>query len=89
MTISECKEIFALLSEYLDGELPEDVCQQVDSHISGCAPCVEFVESLTKNIKLCRSYKAQELPGPLPAAVREELFGAYQRMLALRKGGEA
>ena len=50
MTVSECKEVFARLSEYLDQELPGDLCERIDRHISGCPPCVEFVDSLKKSV---------------------------------------
>jgi hypothetical protein len=48
----DCKEVFALLSEYLDAEPPPDLCDRVTAHIQGCDPCVEFVESLRKTIAL-------------------------------------
>jgi anti-sigma factor RsiW len=85
MKKSECKEIFALLSQYLDRELPDDVCQHLESHISDCPPCVEFVESLKKSVELCRSCKSMDTPAPLPAADREKLFAAYQKALANRQ----
>jgi anti-sigma factor RsiW len=87
MTMTDCNEIFGLLSQYLDAELPEDMCRQIDAHISGCAPCVEFLESLKKSIEICHTYKNHERPGPLPAAAREELLTAYQKMMAARKAG--
>jgi len=78
-----------MLSEYLDAQLPEDLCRELDSHIAGCAPCVEFVESLKKTIALCHAYKAQDAPGPLPPDTRARLLEAYARMLAARKPGGA
>ena len=46
MTNVECQQVFERLSEYIDGELPEDLCGVLAEHIEDCAPCVEFVESL-------------------------------------------
>ncbi len=85
MKISECKEIFSLLSQYLDEELPDDMCQEIDTHISDCPPCVKFVESLRKSVDLCKSYKELDTPGPLPAQARGELFSAYQQAIAVRR----
>ena len=48
-----CKEIFALLSEYLDMELTPDSCLELESHLEGCPPCIDFLESLRKSINLC------------------------------------
>ncbi len=84
MRVSECKDIFALLSQYLDHELSEDICREIDAHIAGCPPCVEFLESLKKSIELCRRWKSEDEPGPLPEPARRQLYEAYQRALAAR-----
>jgi anti-sigma factor RsiW len=82
--LSSCRDIFALLSQYLDHELPADLCRRIDSHIAGCPPCVEFVESLRKTIDLCHSVKSLDAPDPLPEPARRELLAAYQAMMAAR-----
>ncbi|HTS30991.1 MAG TPA: zf-HC2 domain-containing protein [Bryobacteraceae bacterium] len=76
-----CKEIFALLSEYLSLELPPEACQEIDEHLSGCPPCVEFVESLRKTVDLCRGYQPSAMPAPLSAKARGDLEAAWKRML--------
>jgi len=81
---ARCKEIFAMLSDYLNLELPPDACKDVENHLAGCAPCVEFVESLRKTIELCRRYEPAEIPAPLASTARSELHTAYQRMLTAR-----
>ena len=48
MTENDCHNVFAMLSEYLDRELPEGTCDELDRHIRDCAPCVEFVEAAQK-----------------------------------------
>jgi RNA polymerase sigma-70 factor (ECF subfamily) len=85
MKPSECKDIFAILSQYLDRELPEEICHDIDAHIAGCPPCVQFVESLRKTVGLCRSFQSSEAPGPLPDTARDELLAAYHRMVAARR----
>ncbi len=81
----ECKQIFALLSEYLDLELPPGACQEMEAHLAGCPPCVEFAESLRQTVALCHEYQAAELPGPINEAVRTRLQEAWQRALAARQ----
>jgi anti-sigma factor RsiW len=75
-----CKEIFALLSEYLDVELPPEACGQIEQHLAGCPPCIEFTESLRRTIELCRGYRPTELPGPLAKEAREQLLAAYRKL---------
>jgi len=81
----KCREVFSLLSDYLNLELPPDACQEMEAHIAGCPPCIEFTESLRKTVELCRHYQPTEMPEPLGTGAREELLEAYQRMLQSRK----
>lgn len=81
----ECKEIFALLSRYLDMELPADACRAIEAHIKDCPPCIEFAESLKKTVDLCRQYSTSEVPSPLSQEARSELEAAYIKMLKSKK----
>jgi anti-sigma factor RsiW len=81
----ECKQIFAALSEYLDLELPPEACREMEAHLAGCAPCVEFAESLRRSVALCHEYQASEMPGPISEAARARLQEAWQRALAARR----
>src|SRR5262249_49849355 len=80
-----CKEVFALLSEYLDLELPPTACQEIEHHLEGCSPGVELAESLRKPVPLCRSSEPSLMPEPLSAAARAELETAWRKVLATRE----
>jgi len=84
----KCGEVFALLSEYLNLELPPDACQEIETHLAGCPSCIEFAESLRKTIELCRRYRPAELPEPLGQKAREQILEAYQKVLADRTGAQ-
>jgi anti-sigma factor RsiW len=86
MRPENCKDVFATLSQYLDLELPPDACQEVEQHLEGCPPCIEFAESLRKTIDLCHHYEPTEMPAPLSEKAREELKAAYEKMVAARRG---
>jgi anti-sigma factor RsiW len=81
----KCKEIFALLSDYLNLELPPDACQEIETHLAACPPCIKFAESLRKTVELCRGYRPTELPAPIGQKAREQLLDAYQTMLRARQ----
>ena len=83
----ECEEIFARLSEYLDEELPADVIDCISAHISGCEPCVDFLDSLRQSIALCRAFHTEEVPSRLPEDIREQLRRSYDRMIEFRREG--
>ena len=83
----DCKKMFALLSEYLDLELPPDACQQMEAHIAGCEPCAAFTESLRKTVQLCREYQPKALPGLIADDARRKLLEAYRDMIARNRPG--
>jgi len=43
---AECRELFAGLSEYLDGRVEPETCDQMRNHIDACPACIEFLRSL-------------------------------------------
>jgi len=80
----DCKRIFALLSEYLDFELPPDACAEIENHLADCPPCVEFADSLRSTVELCRQYTPGAMPAPISDNARRELELAWRNMLAKR-----
>jgi RNA polymerase sigma-70 factor (ECF subfamily) len=74
----DCKQIFAALSQYLDGELPVKNCRELERHIRGCKPCLAYIENLKTTIQACRSLGVAKLPRPsarLRAAFRKAAMG--------------
>lgn len=84
----DCKEIFELLSEYIDAELPPELCDSLRSHIEGCGPCVEFLHSLEKTIELCKRYRPDVAPPPLAEQIRRDLRRSYDNFLLSRKSSQ-
>jgi RNA polymerase sigma-70 factor (ECF subfamily) len=80
-----CQDILALLSDYVDFELPLAVCGEVERHLADCPPCHEFVDRLRETIALCRAYAPGAPPSPLSDRARSELESAWRNMLAGRE----
>ena len=77
-----CKEIFAELSDYLDDELDDSLCEELEKHMHGCEPCLAFLASLEKSIEHCR-HAPNELPDPNAAAkLRRDLLSQYHDLMA-------
>jgi len=77
--MDNCREVFALLSQYLDRELPPDVCRDIENHLAACPPCIEFVDSLRATVHLSRNYRPEDLPRPMADGVRTQLLNAYRK----------
>jgi anti-sigma factor RsiW len=86
MNDRDCSQIFAMLSQYLDRELPPDACGALEEHIKDCPECVQFVDSLQRSVELCRQYGSVRSTEPIAPEQLDELRAAYDRMLAKRRG---
>lgn len=47
-----CREILEKLSEYIDEEIDPAVCDEIEAHMAGCSPCIAFLNTLKKTVKL-------------------------------------
>jgi RNA polymerase sigma-70 factor (ECF subfamily) len=77
-----CKEMFAELSAYLDDELDDSLCEELEKHMDGCEPCKAFLSSLENSIQQCRT-APNESPDPrLAARLRREVIADYQGLMS-------
>jgi RNA polymerase sigma-70 factor (ECF subfamily) len=78
----ECNDLFANLSEYLDGRVEPVTCDRMREHIEACPACVAFLRDLRNAIDRCHSL---EIPcdSALAARLRAMLTREYLRMLVL------
>jgi len=81
-----CRELFALLSEYIDGELPSATCEEMDQHIRSCAPCIQFVENLKTSIRLTHEFECREKLAGLPPQLKRTLERVYEESLRRKAG---
>ncbi len=59
----DCREIFEGLSEYLDKELAEKTCKEIESHLRDCYNCRVVVNTLRQTVTLYHQTPPEELPG--------------------------
>jgi hypothetical protein len=70
-----------MLSDYLDRDLPGETCAAIDAHLRSCRDCAGQAESLKHTVDLCRRFRSDDRPGPLPAGKQHELRTAFERVL--------
>ncbi len=68
-----CRELFERLSEYVDGELSQEICEEIRRHMEGCDPCVAFAKTLKTTADLCRRLPSQPIPPDVAADLRSFL----------------
>jgi anti-sigma factor RsiW len=53
-----CRDVQALAGSYLDGELPEEMCDRVQRHVLRCAGCREDLESVRMAVEVLTAGQA-------------------------------
>jgi RNA polymerase sigma-70 factor (ECF subfamily) len=75
-----CKAMFAELSAYLDEQLDDSLCEELERHMSDCGPCQAFLATLEATIEQLRKPAADS---PLPentSKLRKQLMQDYRRV---------
>ncbi len=66
-----CLELKAQLSDYIDGDLNEGLCKELEEHLANCDNCRVVVDTLRKTILLYRHYDSN---GAMPAVAHDRLI---------------
>ena len=66
-----CKALLGSLSEYVDGELPSDLCREIEKHLEGCDNCRVVLNTTKRTIDLVHITPEEQT---VPDDVRERLF---------------
>jgi RNA polymerase sigma-70 factor (ECF subfamily) len=81
-----CKAMFAELSNYLDEELDDSLCEELEKHLDGCGPCKAFLASLQATIEDCRRLPNQVPDRTMASKLRKQLLQQYESALAKTTG---
>jgi len=66
-----CRELLGSLSEYVDGELSNELCNILEHHMEDCEDCRIVVDTLRKTVNIYQmTAETEELPGDM----RQRLF---------------
>lgn len=68
---STCQHLLGNLSDYIDGDLSDELCQELQGHMAGCENCRVVYDTLTKTVYL---YQTSARETEIPVEVRERLF---------------
>jgi anti-sigma factor RsiW len=69
-TPESCRRYLGELSDYFDGTLSEELCRELEAHMTECENCRVVVNTFAKTISLYRQMPAPEMP----TAVKERLY---------------
>jgi anti-sigma factor RsiW len=69
-----CQELVELVTEYLEGRLPETDRRRFDEHLAACAACTTYVAQFERVIELTGTLE----PTDVTPAARDALLGEFR-----------
>ena len=73
-----CKKVQKLLSDFLDDDLKEAVCEDIRKHLDDCPDCMVQVDSVKKVIRLFREATDTKMPVDIQIRLRDVLKRARE-----------
>lgn len=70
---ASCKALFAQLSNYLDEQMDDSLCEQLEKHLDSCEPCKAFLATLEATIEKLRQVPPESFNKAAAAKLRREL----------------
>lgn len=70
--LERCRDLATQLNDYLDGELPADLCSELEGHFSDCPDCRVVLDTLGRTVQILRDLDVA--PPPLPADLEARLL---------------
>ena len=66
-----CRQLLGSLSEYVDGELDDELCSVLEQHLEGCDNCRIVVDTMRKTVYLYHESTQDET---IPTDIRTRLY---------------
>lgn len=79
---NKCEDYLSGLSDYLDGTIDPELCQEIEQHIGQCNNCRIMVDTLRQTVALCRDGRKEALP----PALEQKLTGLLKARWAKKFG---
>jgi len=78
--LARCRALIAQLNDYLDHDLPADLCTDLEAHLADCPDCQVVLRTLDQTVQILHTLDVA--PPPLPPDLEERLLAR----LALSRG---
>jgi len=68
-----CRELIAILDDYLDGTLPDQLRADLEDHLANCVPCRAYLVTYRKTREIGTTAARVEMPDEMRARLRRFL----------------
>ena len=77
----DCKQLVELVTDYLEGRMPDSDRARFDSHLAQCEGCTTYVEQIRATVVVAGTLREDDLP----AGRGRRAAGGFPRLEALAR----
>ena len=77
--MKKCNQKIQDICDYIDGELDQALCEEIDNHLKECRNCRIMVDTLRQTVVLCREGKQEHLPANIQDKLNEALRHKWEK----------
>lgn len=74
----DCKMLVELVTDWLEGDLPETTRNELELHVATCAGCIAYVEQMRATQGVLACLDSVETIAPVDGATRDELLAVFR-----------
>ncbi len=76
--MKHCNKYIQNIADYIDGEIDEALCAELEKHLKECNNCRIMVDTLKQTVVLCREGKKERLPAAIEHKLNDALKSRWQ-----------
>ena len=74
----DCQMLVELVTDWLEGELPEPTRSELELHVATCAGCIAYVEQMRTTQSTLNRLESVEVVEPVDAPTRDQLLAIFR-----------
>lgn len=68
-----CKHFLCKICEFLDGEIEQTCCVEIEQHIEECEECRIVVSTMQTTMRVCRDLGCEDIPDTIRIRLHQEI----------------
>jgi len=77
--VKHCSKYIQNIADYIDGEVDESLCADIEKHLKECNNCRLMVDTMKQTVVLCRDGKKEALPPELEAKLNNVIKQRWEK----------
>ena len=74
-----CSKYIQNIADYIDGEIDQTLCAELEKHLEGCENCRIMVDTLKQTVVLCREGKKESLPPEIESRLNDAIRARWEK----------